>query len=436
MMRKIITITMLMLYFSVSQALAISPQDLQNLYDGNLYYWGDQSQSTTACGAGAPTATSTPVATTQTQTQNAQIIMGIAKTDNISESGALIGLMVGSDESSLTNDANKNVPLSEQNPAKQGDGSEGTSLGIFQQQITENWSTISSDINNVDAINQLMTPAYAAEAFFGGSNGSLPALSKGLLNTAGWQSMQPWVAAQSVQVSAFNGIPSTANGESSVVGGNYEKFIAQAQSLLNQYWSSATAVALPVPLTGGLSSNAGSGYTGSSCGSTSSTTPGTYMNPLRDVSGLTPERIDQGVDYAGSGSVYAIGDGVVDNLVNSGWNFGGYDAFLSYQLSDGPAKGLYVYVAEDCIPQVTIGEQVTSSTALCNINNPSGSGIETGWAEAPGDGLAIASGEFNGSNSTAYGINFNKLLMSLGAPSGALQNSGPPGSLPSNWPQW
>ncbi|HEY2304895.1 MAG TPA: hypothetical protein VGI05_03345, partial [Streptosporangiaceae bacterium] len=35
-----------------------------------------------------------------------------------------------------------------------------------------------------------------------------------------------------------------------------------------------------------------------------------YLNPLRAVSGLVPERVDQGVDFAGTGPVYAIGDAV------------------------------------------------------------------------------------------------------------------------------
>ena len=46
--------------------------------------------------------------------------------------------------------------------------------------------------------------------------------------------------------------------------------------------------------------------------------PGSYVNPLRGINGLTPERIDQGVDYSGYGPIYAIGDGVVLSTVNSG----------------------------------------------------------------------------------------------------------------------
>ena len=38
---------------------------------------------------------------------------------------------------------------------------------------------------------------------------------------------------------------------------------------------------------------------------------GDYRNPLRGVSGLVPQRIDDGVDFAGLGPVYALGDAVV-----------------------------------------------------------------------------------------------------------------------------
>jgi hypothetical protein len=38
-----------------------------------------------------------------------------------------------------------------------------------------------------------------------------------------------------------------------------------------------------------------------------------YLNPLRNVSDLELERIDQGVDFSGLGPVYALGDGIVLN---------------------------------------------------------------------------------------------------------------------------
>jgi hypothetical protein len=46
-----------------------------------------------------------------------------------------------------------------------------------------------------------------------------------------------------------------------------------------------------------------------------------YRNPLRDVSGLNPERIDMGVDFGGSGPVYALGNAVITNATgtSAGW---------------------------------------------------------------------------------------------------------------------
>jgi murein DD-endopeptidase MepM/ murein hydrolase activator NlpD len=162
--------------------------------------------------------------------------------------------------------------------------------------------------------------------------------------------------------------------------------------------------------------------------------PGTYVNPLRAIAALNPERIDQGVDYSGYGPIYAIGDGVVLNTVNSGWPGG---TFITYRLTDGPASGLVVYAAEDIQPQVAVGQQVTPNTVLGTMyEGPDG--IETGWADASGQGYTMAHdyGQFNGSNSTAFGANFSQLLASLGAPPGVLQNDPPTGSLPPNWPTW
>lgn len=161
---------------------------------------------------------------------------------------------------------------------------------------------------------------------------------------------------------------------------------------------------------------------------------GTYGNPLRAISGLTPERVDQGVDYCGYGPIYAVGDGVVLMTVNGGWPGG---TFIAYRLTDGPASGLVVYAAEDIQPEVSVGQTVTPNTVLGQMyEGPDG--IETGWADgsALGETMAMASGQFSGANSTAFGYNFSQLLQSLGAPGGILQNTPPTGSLPGGWPSW
>src|SRR5215475_169557 len=36
-----------------------------------------------------------------------------------------------------------------------------------------------------------------------------------------------------------------------------------------------------------------------------------YKNPFRDIKGMIPERIDQGVDFGGTGPIYALGDAVI-----------------------------------------------------------------------------------------------------------------------------
>ena len=179
---------------------------------------------------------------------------------------------------------------------------------------------------------------------------------------------------------------------------------------------SASSVKLPVPVPTAVPS----GSSG-------------YVNPLRAISGLSPSRVDQGVDYQGFGPIFALGDGVVLSTVNGGWPGG---TFITYRLTNGPAAGLVVYDAEDLIPRVFPGESVTPSTVLGDMyEGPTG--IETGWADGSlGDTMAMATGEFGGSNSTEFGANFSQLLVSLGAPGGIMQNSPPTGGLLPGWPNW
>ncbi len=165
---------------------------------------------------------------------------------------------------------------------------------------------------------------------------------------------------------------------------------------------------------------------------TSNPAPGIYADPLRDIGGIVPERVDQGVDFSGFGPIYAMGDGVVLSTVNGGWPGG---TFISYRLSDGPAQGLVVFAAEDIYPTVQPGQTVTAATQIGTMyEGPDG--IETGWADPSGNGTSLANdnGQFSGTNSTAFGYNFSQFLESVGAPGGVLQNNPPTGSLPSGWP--
>jgi murein DD-endopeptidase MepM/ murein hydrolase activator NlpD len=164
-----------------------------------------------------------------------------------------------------------------------------------------------------------------------------------------------------------------------------------------------------------------------------------FANPLRSVSGLVPERVDQGVDFAGSGPVYAIGNGVVTEAKGccSGWPGGGW---ITYRLTSGPAQGLVVYLAEDVTPDVQVGQTVTSSTVIGTMFNGS-EGIETGWAmgdgsseepesQAPEAGGVGAGGPFP----TIVGLNFDELLQALGAPAAPNAGEAGSGALPQGYP--
>jgi hypothetical protein len=162
-----------------------------------------------------------------------------------------------------------------------------------------------------------------------------------------------------------------------------------------------------------------------------------YENPLRGVGGLILERVDQGVDFGGSGPVYALGDGVITNATadSSGWPGGGW---ITYRLTAGPDAGLVVYLAEDVTPTVQVGQTVTSATVIANMFN-GGAGIETGWATSDGSTAESQMPEAGGISGggpfpTMVGLSFEALLRSLGVP--AAPNADQPGNglLPAGYP--
>ena len=162
-----------------------------------------------------------------------------------------------------------------------------------------------------------------------------------------------------------------------------------------------------------------------------------YRNPLRDVSGLRLERIDMGVDFGGSGPVYALGNAVITNATGNeaGWPGGGW---ITYKLTDGPDAGLMVFLAEDVTPTVQVGQHVSSATVIGDMYE-GGDGIETGWAQQSGlsaeSQLAEAGGVGgNGPFPTRIGLNFEELLQSLGVPAAPNRDQAPFGLLPPNYP--
>jgi murein DD-endopeptidase MepM/ murein hydrolase activator NlpD len=162
-----------------------------------------------------------------------------------------------------------------------------------------------------------------------------------------------------------------------------------------------------------------------------------YRNPFRGVSGLIPERIDEGVDFGGSGPVYALGDAVITNATgnSAGWPGGGW---ITYQLTDGPEAGLMVYVAEDVTPAVQVGQHVLAATVIASMF-AGGDGIETGWAQPSGlsaESQLPEAGGISGSGPfpTRIGVNFDELLQSLGVPAAPNRTQPAYGLLPASYP--
>ena len=174
--------------------------------------------------------------------------------------------------------------------------------------------------------------------------------------------------------------------------------------------------------------------------SSSSSTTSSYQNPFREIqSNLVPGIIDQGVDYSLEGPIssnepiYAVGDGTIDGIYPNGYN---NEPLIAYTLSDGPAQGKVIYLAE-CItpaPGVVKGEQITSNTVIAQMTN-CGNGIETGWADPNNLPDSMAKSCWD-QVSSSFGVNFSQFLVSLGAPAGTSQETNPPCTLPSGWPTW
>jgi len=145
-----------------------------------------------------------------------------------------------------------------------------------------------------------------------------------------------------------------------------------------------------------------------------------------------------GADFGGMGPIYAIGNAIVTNATGNspGWPGGGW---ITYQLTNGPAKGLQVYLAEDVKPTVQVGQHVTQNTVIANMY-VGGSGIETGWAMRDGasaESQLPAAGAISGGGPfpTKIGLNFDAMLQATGvgaAPSFGMKGSF--GTLPPNYP--
>jgi hypothetical protein len=142
---------------------------------------------------------------------------------------------------------------------------------------------------------------------------------------------------------------------------------------------------------------------------------------------VTPERIDMGVDYAGSGTLAAIGIAKVTYVATAANGWPG--AFIEYRLLDGLDAGCYVYYAEGVTPAagLRVGETVAAGQPVASIIRSWETGIEIGWGSGIGTGTyaeknhqwSAASDADNAPS--AAGKVFSALIASLGGPPGKVE---------------
>lgn len=143
-----------------------------------------------------------------------------------------------------------------------------------------------------------------------------------------------------------------------------------------------------------------------------------YVSPLAGAS-VKAERIDQGVDYAGTGTLGAIGPAVVTKVVQSGsgWEGGGY---VEYKLTAGPYAGRSIYYAEGVSPTVSVGQTLSAGQPVATIIPGSSTGVEMGFAAGQGESsyASVYGGGYSEGQLTAAGQAFSNLIASLGGPAG------------------
>jgi len=161
--------------------------------------WGSASSEPDSTIAPAPAAVEIPYGTNgvtvslnAAQVAIAVRIITVGRQLGVSDKGLKVSLMTALQESRLRMYANSSVPESLEYD-HDAVGSDHDSVNPFQQRPSAGWGTVA----------ELMTLDYSIKAFFGGPDGPNGGSPRGLRDINGWESMQPGVAAQTVQVSAF-----------------------------------------------------------------------------------------------------------------------------------------------------------------------------------------------------------------------------------------
>ena len=90
--------------------------------------------------------------------------------------------------------------------------------------------------------------------------------------------------------------------------------------------------------------------------------------------------MDGGPDYGGdNGSGPYASPATIKEVANGSWP-GTPGLYPRYEVTAGKAKGLHMYISEDCSPLVKTGDTVTADTPICQYEDH-GTHLEIGWAK-------------------------------------------------------
>jgi murein DD-endopeptidase MepM/ murein hydrolase activator NlpD len=153
-----------------------------------------------------------------------------------------------------------------------------------------------------------------------------------------------------------------------------------------------------------------------------------YVNPLAGAR-VKPERIDMGVDYAGSGTLVAIGTARLTYVATSESETGWPGAFVEYRLLDGLDAGRYIYYAEGVTPATGLqaGQTVAAGQVIASIIPDWPTGIELGWGAGTNTKTAAqAAGQWSPTDDedsipSPSGESFSALIAALGGPPGKIE---------------
>jgi len=133
-----------------------------------------------------------------------------------------------------------------------------------------------------------------------------------------------------------------------------------------------------------------------------------YVSPFLSA---TTGRIDQGVDFTGTGPIAAVGDAVILATGAPGWPEGGG---VLYKLLSGQRAGQVIFVYEGVEATVHAGQHVVAGEQIATFV-PGGS-IEMGFADA--NGVPLSHGEYVEGKETTWGREMASFLTSIGGASG------------------